>query len=448
MAAITKSKKQGLHSRAGHGAGRKPQYKESSVALGVAWDKRAWLNVSSRSQDDSRDRARNRISPDDQHKLRQAFAAGLSGRRAAEIIGIDKNTAYAWFKTFGQRPIIEKQPIEDAPKPLSANAVAKLGKIEQLKTAFARGMSIRLAAKTAGVAKQTAADWCERFQISRAKITKMLSRDGGLTSVSYSYPYFTSDKAEQADLLAICECVPHSYSEDMRADICQEMMLAIIEGTTTIDEIKLNREKSSWFFKKFYRENYEQAGRAISLTEQQNEDRNYDETASSIAAQDWHANQVYEDTKYINAMSAHFQPPTQIDDVWRQEVDLTRRYLLTLGQIYSFAETASLMENEGFRRPKADKGRTHAMDRALERHGLRLNRREVKEIGNRIDAGNARFVEEENDAIALYLVEYGGRRLPVIYNRIERFIITILEDGCRRLNGNRIKWHESPTVGD
>lgn len=266
--------------------------------------------------------------------------------------------------------------------------------------------------------------------------------------VALAYPYIMKSRPEHADLLALNDLVPRAYPDQMRADICQEMMLAVLEGTVTIDEIKANREKSAWFLKKFYMANHEQAGHAISLTGHEDEDRNYDEIASSIAAQDWHDGQVHERTRFVNAMSVRFQPPTQIDDVWQHEVSQTARYFSARGRMYSFAETASLMENEGFRRPSDNNYRSHAMDRAAERFGLRLDGRALREIRNRIDAGDAKFVEEENDAIALYLVECGGRRLPVVYNRHQHSVITILEPGKARLTGTWIKRHEPLRVGD
>lgn len=265
--------------------------------------------------------------------------------------------------------------------------------------------------------------------------------------VALAYPYILKQRPEHGDLLALNDLVPRAYPDQMRADICQEMMLAVLEGRVTIEDIKANRKESAWFLKKFYMANYEDSGHAVSLTGHEDEDRNYDEVASSIAAQDWHSNQVYERTKYINAMSIGFQPPTQIEDVWQHEVNQTARYLSARGQVFSFAETASLLENDGFRRPSDNNYRSHAMDRGAERFGLRLDGRALREIGNRIDAGDAKFVEEENDVIALYLVEYGGQRLPVVYNRDQHSVITILETGKARLTGAWIKRHEPLRVG-
>lgn len=50
-----------------------------------------------------------------------------------------------------------------------------------------------------------------------------------------SYPYITKARDEHADLLAVNRLVEKAYPEHMRADICQEIMLALLEGIVTLD---------------------------------------------------------------------------------------------------------------------------------------------------------------------------------------------------------------------
>jgi hypothetical protein len=60
------------------------------------------------------------------------------------------------------------------------------------------------------------------------------------------FPYIAKPRPEHADILALNDLVPKTLPHHMRSDICQEMMLAVLEGKTTIEQIeglrKLNKE--------------------------------------------------------------------------------------------------------------------------------------------------------------------------------------------------------------
>lgn len=153
-----------------------------------------------------------------------------------------------------------------------------------------------------------------------------------------TYPYIITRKAEHADLLALNDLVPRAYPDHMRADICQEMMLAVIEGTVTIDEIKANREKSAWFLKKFWMANYEDRGHAISFQDTE-EGWNADSVASNIARKEWHREQFAERTRFVGIVRT-FVPPTQFEDTWINQI---HRQAEKTG--LSFDEMAELAEN-------------------------------------------------------------------------------------------------------
>lgn len=137
-------------------------------------------------------------------------------------------------------------------------------------------------------------------------------------AVMLSYPYIMKSRAEYADLLAVNKLVPRALDPDMRADICQEMMLALLDGRTTLDELVANRNNTRFFVKKFFKDNFEGSGRTLSL-------QNYDEwssneVASRIAAREWwHGEQVDLSVNYC-AVTRRFHHPSQIDDVWRNEI--------------------------------------------------------------------------------------------------------------------------------
>lgn len=72
------------------------------------------------------------------------------------------------------------------------------------------------------------------------------------------YPYINFRRAETETLLAVNEMVPRQLPG--REDVCQSIMLTILERGLTPDRATVNE-----FIRKFRRENYENDGYALSL---------------------------------------------------------------------------------------------------------------------------------------------------------------------------------------
>lgn len=81
--------------------------------------------------------------------------------------------------------------------------------------------------------------------------------------VVLAYPFVPRVREEHADLIAVNALVPRSLPG--REDVCQEIMLALLEGQTTLAELKALRGNVSAFIKRFRSLNLEQSGYAISL---------------------------------------------------------------------------------------------------------------------------------------------------------------------------------------
>lgn len=73
-----------------------------------------------------------------------------------------------------------------------------------------------------------------------------------------AYPYVNFRRAENETLLLVNEMVAHALPG--REDVCQDIMLAILERGLTPDRATVNE-----FVRKFRRENYESGGFALSL---------------------------------------------------------------------------------------------------------------------------------------------------------------------------------------
>ena len=163
--------------------------------------------------------------------------------------------------------------------------------------------------------------------------------------IALAYPYIVTGRPSHSDLLAINALVPHTYPEHMRADICQEMLLAVFEDRITIDEIKSHRQEAAWFLKKFWRDNYEDAGRAVSFSMLEDDERSYDEIASSLAAKEWHENQLRDSRSAYSALRS-FTAPDQLDAAWRAQVGRWQASAYEQGQFLSFDEAAEELDGD------------------------------------------------------------------------------------------------------
>lgn len=161
-----------------------------------------------------------------------------------------------------------------------------------------------------------------------------------------AYPYVATATDKHADLLAVNALVPRDLPENMRADICQEVLLAIYEGQTTIEALKARNGTSAYYIRKFYKDNYEQAGHALSFSAATDEgdERSYDEIASSIAAKDWHHDQLVERHRYVNGLPKLYTAPTQFEAAWQDQVGRTQIAMHDLGRFLSRDEVEELME--------------------------------------------------------------------------------------------------------
>jgi hypothetical protein len=163
------------------------------------------------------------------------------------------------------------------------------------------------------------------------------------TTPLLAYPYIRVARPEHTDLLEINSLVPACIGGDMRGDICQEIMIAILEKRTTLEMLRARRGSASYFIRKFYKDNFEDAGHALSFSAV-DEDRSYDEIASSIAAKEWHAGQVHERTKCVMPMSRHFTPPTQFESAWQDQIGRYQLSLSEIGQFLSRDEVEEMMD--------------------------------------------------------------------------------------------------------
>jgi hypothetical protein len=79
------------------------------------------------------------------------------------------------------------------------------------------------------------------------------------------YPYIVKVRGEHADLLAVNALVTRGLPDHVRADVCQEMMLALWQKQTTIEELQSDPALVRKFITGFRKANLEGGGYALSL---------------------------------------------------------------------------------------------------------------------------------------------------------------------------------------
>lgn len=145
-----------------------------------------------------------------------------------------------------------------------------------------------------------------------------------------AYPYISKANSSSADLLEINALIPKGMPEHIRADVCQEIMIAILEGRTTLEALRSRKGTVPYFIRRFYKDNYEDSGRALSFSVE--DERSYDEIASSRGVRD-----SYHELRVVT-------PATQLDAVWRDQVGRYRLAMNDIGQFLSREEAEEILD--------------------------------------------------------------------------------------------------------
>lgn len=123
------------------------------------------------------------------------------------------------------------------------------------------GVSIGRAADILGRPETTLAHRCRSEKIKLpAPWAKLIlpARKPSPRWMPLAYPYINFRRAENETLLLVNELVARALPG--REDVCQDIMLAILESGLTPDRVTVNE-----YIRKFRRDNYENSGYALSL---------------------------------------------------------------------------------------------------------------------------------------------------------------------------------------
>lgn len=89
------------------------------------------------------------------------------------------------------------------------------------------------------------------------------------------YPYVKEVRGEHADLLLVNRMVPHGLPSHIRADVCQEIMLALWQREVSIEELRADRKLIGKFISGAKKANLEGGGYALSLDQPMRDGRSW-----------------------------------------------------------------------------------------------------------------------------------------------------------------------------
>ena len=125
--------------------------------------------------------------------------------------------------------------------------------IEQSADALGRAPSM-LAHRARDMGLKLPPEWRDAITTRKSGGAKLLS-----------YPYIIEARGEHADLIEVNSLVSQGLPEHMRADVCQEIMLALWEKRFTLSEFKSSPKLVNQFIRSARKLNYEAGGYALSL---------------------------------------------------------------------------------------------------------------------------------------------------------------------------------------
>jgi len=207
----------------------------------------------------------------------------------------------------------------------------KINKIEAMKPCGATELAERLGLTYRGA--WMLKDRLAKHSASWATIVHQARAD------ALAYPYIRKSNSEAELILRVNKLVPQSVGYD-RGDICQDILLAVLDGRHTIEQFESDAELVRMFSRGFKSANREQSGHAKALY---NEEWNQPEVYSNIAAREWWQGQQEQTSSYMSSFF-HYQSPTQIEDAYNSELIRIRRKLSERGIFISEIELIERLE--------------------------------------------------------------------------------------------------------
>jgi len=166
---------------------------------------------------------------------------------------------------------------------------------------------------------------------------KPVLRKHSVVPQTNQYPFIAKATDENAEVMAVSALVPRGIPSHIRADICQEILLAIYEGKTSLDILK-QHNSVRWYISKFFRD--QTPHHEVSITDHRGFD-DYD-SAEIISQNEWEWLQSNEIRKAFDSL-ATFNAPTQERDAINSEITRAQANEHKSGRYLSRDEVISML---------------------------------------------------------------------------------------------------------
>lgn len=260
------------------------------------------------------------------------------------------------------------------------------------------------------------------------------------------YPYVKKVRPENADLLRANSLIPRGLPEAIRADVVQEMMLALYEGKVSMESLEKHSKSVQWFIAKFYRE--QRPYHEVSLEGRFDDDRSYEEIAAAGKA-DWAWGETNDSRRALDTYATHTMA-SQVDEVYQNEVSAAHSRLYRRGTLVSREETEEILKSDfdwtienGQHGPS--EYLSHTIERINERYGLDLERKDLRPIRDACQRGKPTRVMTDEDEV--HFIRVLGVSLPCVYSRKQNHLRSVMPPGVVNRDGF-FEFSHDDTYGD
>lgn len=236
------------------------------------------------------------------------------------------------------------------------------------------------------------------------------------------FPFIKKSRLEHDELLRVNAIVPRGYSEDVRADIVQSVMLALFEGTVTMDELECNKDKMRYFIGRFYKD--QRPHEEVQLLGYDDAEPNYDTLAR---LHDEHQEDQRSEIRRMADGYMDHQPATQIAEIYNQEIAHTTYEADVRGLSLTTKEVRTLVEMDDWHEqimPYAKSPTSyHAIVRTKERYGIDIDDQQIKAM---VAFCSAHKPLRKHPHSEIHAIKFDGERLAVVFNRASKRVLTVL----------------------
>lgn len=242
-------------------------------------------------------------------------------------------------------------------------------------------------------------------------------------TIVLQYPYIVKSRPRDEDLLRANALVPKSFNPDMRADICQNVMLALFEGTVTLDELEKNKDRMRYFVAKFYKD--QRPFQEVTGIGSEDDERAYYDIAAEPYAV-WRTDEISEHRAAHDAWKDH-TPAEQEDAIYNQEIAHTTFLADRKGIHLETADVRTLIDAGDWKEEIAayasSPTKYHVISRAKERYGLDVTDAHIDQLAKFCRYNRPARVHPYSE---VHEFKRGEFRMAVVYSRKQNMVLTVL----------------------